>query len=76
MPLETLPNALQWVAAWNPISVMVAAIRELFGNQAAPLTKNVWPLHHPVVSAWLYCALMLAIAVPGALRRYRVRTTD
>jgi ABC-2 type transport system permease protein len=76
VPLETLPNALQWIAAWNPISVMVAAVRELFGNPAAPLTKNVWPLHHPVVSAWAYCALMLVIAVPGALRRYGARTAD
>ena len=76
VPLETLPNALQWVAAWNPVSVMVAAVRELFGNQAVPLTKNVWPLHHPVVSAWMYCAVILAVAVPGALRRYSTRTAD
>ena len=74
--LETLPNALQWVAAWNPVSVMVAAVRELFGNRAVPLTKNVWPLHHPVISAWMYCAVILAVAAPGALRRYSTRTAD
>ena len=32
VPIDTLPDVLQWVAAWNPVSVMVAAVRELFGN--------------------------------------------
>jgi ABC-2 type transport system permease protein len=32
VPINSLPGPLQWVAAWNPISVMVAATRELFGN--------------------------------------------
>ena len=32
VPINSLPNVLQWIAAWNPVSVMVAAMRELFGN--------------------------------------------
>src|SRR6185295_11092612 len=35
VPMESLPSALQWVAAWNPVSVVVAAIREMFGNPAS-----------------------------------------
>jgi hypothetical protein len=31
-------------------------------------------MDHPIPAAFFYCALILAIAVPGALRRYRVRT--
>jgi ABC-2 type transport system permease protein len=76
VPIDSLPNALQWVAAWNPISVMVAAVRELFGNPIAPVTKDVWPLEHPVVAAVLFTAALLAIAVPGAVHRYRARTAD
>jgi ABC-2 type transport system permease protein len=76
VPIDSLPNALQWVAAWNPISVMVAAVRDLFGNPMSPLTHHTWPLDHPVVSAFAYCAVLLAFAVPAALRRYRVRTSD
>jgi ABC transporter DrrB family efflux protein len=76
VPINSLPNALQWVAAWNPISVMVAAVRELFGNPLSPLTKHTWPLEHPVVAAFLYCGVILAFAVPASLRRYRARTTD
>ncbi|HKA03477.1 MAG TPA: ABC transporter permease [Acidimicrobiales bacterium] len=76
VPMESLPNALQWVAAWNPISVVVAAVRELFGNPVAPVTKDAWPLQHPVLAAVLLTLAVLAIAVPGAVRRYRARTTD
>jgi ABC-2 type transport system permease protein len=76
VPIESLPNALQWVASWNPISVMVAAVRELFGNPVAPVTKHVWPLEHSVLAAALYCAVVLALGVTGALRRYAARTTD
>jgi ABC-2 type transport system permease protein len=76
VPINSLPNALQWVASWNPISVMVAAIRELFGNPLSPIVKHTWPLEHPVVAAFIYCAAILAVAVPASLRRYRVRTSD
>jgi ABC-2 type transport system permease protein len=76
VPMESLPNALQWVAAWNPVSVVVAAVRELFGNPVAPVTKDAWPLQHPVLAAVLLTLGVLAIAVPGAVRRYRARTTD
>jgi ABC transporter DrrB family efflux protein len=76
VPINQLPNALQWVASWNPISVVVAAVRELFGNPVAPITKHTWPLEHPVVAAFLYCGVLLAMAVPASMRRYRARTSD
>jgi ABC transporter DrrB family efflux protein len=75
VPIGSLPNVLQWVASLNPVSVMVAAVRTLFGNPVTPNPKDVWPLEHPVPAAFLYTALILAIAVPAALRRYRQRTT-
>jgi ABC-2 type transport system permease protein len=76
VPINSLPGPLQWVAAWNPISVMVAATRELFGNPLSPLVKHTWPLEHPVFAAFAYCIVLLAIAVPASLRRYRARTSD
>ncbi len=27
VPMESLPSFLQWVAVWNPVSVVVAAYR-------------------------------------------------
>jgi ABC transporter DrrB family efflux protein len=76
VPISTLPNVLQWIASLNPVSVLVAAVRTLFGNPLSPIAKHVWPMEHAVAAAWVYCAVSLAIAVPGALRRYRVRTAD
>jgi len=76
VPINSMPNVLQWVAAWNPVSVVVAAVREMFGNPTAAVGKHTWPLDHPIPAAFLYCALILAVAVPASLRRYRARTSD
>jgi ABC-2 type transport system permease protein len=76
VPIASLPNVLQWIATINPVSVFVAAVRSLFGNPLAPVTKHMWPIDHPIPAACIYCVVILAIAVPGALRRYRARTAD
>lgn len=76
VPISTLPNALQWIASINPVSVMVAAVRTLFGNPLSPIAKDIWPMLHPVAAAWIYCVLLLCVAVPLALRRYKIRTSD
>ncbi len=76
VPISSMPDVLQWVAAWNPVSVVVAAIREMFGNPTAEITKHTWPLDHPVPAAFMYCGLILLIAVPASIRRYRARTSD
>jgi ABC transporter DrrB family efflux protein len=76
VPIASLPDPLQVVAAWNPISAMVTAVRELFGNPASPIATSSWPLDHAVLAAVLYCVAIIAIAVPMSLHRYRSRTTD
>lgn len=75
VPIDSLPTALEHVAAWNPITTLVAATRELFGNPDAPATVTSWPLQQPVLAAFGYCAIILAVMVPACLRRYRARTT-
>ncbi|MCU1457234.1 MAG: type transporter [Actinomycetia bacterium] len=76
VPINSLPKVLQYVAAWNPVSVVVAAVRELFGNPSAPNTLHVWPLDHAVFSAFAYCLAILVVAVPLSLRAYKIRTAD
>jgi ABC-2 type transport system permease protein len=76
VPIESMPNILQWVASVNPVSVLIAAVRTLFGNPVSPVTKHVWPIDHPVPAAWLYCIVLVAIGVVIAQRRYKARTTD
>ena len=72
VPLETMPTWLQPVAAWNPISAVAAAVRELFGNippnYRAP---DYWPLQNPVLASVLWCLVLLAIFVPLGVARYR-----
>jgi ABC-2 type transport system permease protein len=76
VPINSLPTVLRVAASWNPVSIVVAAVRELFGNPGAPLTNPSWPLEHAVPAAFLACAVVLAVTVPASLRRYRARTTD
>jgi ABC-type multidrug transport system permease subunit len=76
VPIDSMPDILQWVASWNPVSALAQAVRELFGNPTTPVTKDAWPLEHAVLASWLYCVALLAIAVPAALHRFRRRTAD
>ncbi len=76
VPVESLPTVLRTIAEWNPVSVLVAAIRELFGNPVPTVADPSWPLQHAVPAAFVSCAVLLAVAVPLALRAYRIRTRD
>jgi ABC-2 type transport system permease protein len=76
VPIASMPNILQWMASVNPVSVLIAAVRTLFGNPVSPVTKHVWPIDHPIVAAWLYSLALVAIGWVIAQRRYRARTTD
>jgi ABC-2 type transport system permease protein len=74
VPPQTMPGALRTFAEWNPISAVVAACRQLFGNGPAAAADAAWPLQHPVVAALAWIALILAVAAPLAVRRYRSAT--
>ncbi len=76
VPADGLPDGLRAVANWNPISAVVAAVRQLFGNARAVPHDAPWPLEHPVVAALGWCLLILAVVVPLTLSRYKRRTTD
>lgn len=76
VPIKTMPIALQWIASLNPVSVMIAAIRELFGNPVTPVTQHVWPMDHPVLAAWIYSIALVIVGWIVAQRRYVVRTTE
>lgn len=72
VPLESMPSWLQVIAAWNPISAVVAAVRELFGNVPdSYVAPNYWPLENPVVAAVGWCLVILAIFMPLGVARYR-----
>jgi ABC-2 type transport system permease protein len=68
VPTDGMPAWLRAVAEWNPISAAAAAARDLFGN-AAP-AGSPWPLHHPVLATLGWCALLLAVFAPLAVRKF------
>ena len=74
VPLGGLPPLLRTIAEYNPVSALAAACRTLFGNPVDTPANAGWPLEHPVLSAFLWCAAILAVATPLMLWRYRART--
>ncbi|MEE8601104.1 ABC transporter permease [Euzebya tangerina] len=76
VPLETLVEPLRTLAAWNPVSAVTQAARELFGNTnplAAP--PDDWPLQNPVLYTLIWTVIILVIFVPLSSRQFQ-RTTE
>jgi ABC-2 type transport system permease protein len=74
VPLTALPGWLQTFAAFNPISSLVLATRELFGNPTG-IQPDYWPLENPILYTVLSCLGLIAIFAPLAVRRYRRATS-
>ncbi|MEV4559196.1 ABC transporter permease [Kitasatospora sp. NPDC049285] len=68
VPTGGMPGWLAAIAEWNPVSAVVEACRQLFGNPSAP--GGTWPAQHPLAAALAWCALLLAVFVPLAVRSY------
>lgn len=69
IPTEGLPGWLRTVAEWNPISAVTTALRDLFANAPVP-EGAAWPVSHPIAGSLAWCAVLLAVFVPLAVRRY------
>lgn len=71
VPSENLPGPLRVFAEWNPVSALVQAVRELFGNvpTGSPVS-DAWPLQNPVLYVPIFAALMLVVFVPLSIRRF------
>lgn len=62
--LAAIPRAF---AQWDPVSALVAAVRGLTQNYPS---SGSWQLDHPEVAMALWCAAILAVCVPLAVRRF------
>ncbi|GAB2567563.1 ABC transporter permease [Microlunatus antarcticus] len=71
VPLESLPGPLETFAAWNPVSAITQAARELFGNTALVAPSDLWPLQHPVLYTLIWVVIILAVFVPLTNVQYR-----
>ena len=69
LPLESFPAVLRTFAEWDPVSTVVQAAREVFGNTVAGApTSDAWSLQHPALHTLLWTVAFLAVFVPLAVR--------
>jgi ABC transporter DrrB family efflux protein len=73
VPLAGMPPVIQTIAEWNPLSSLVLACRQLFGNPTG-IPSDAWPLQHPELYTVASCLVVIAVFAPLAVRHYR-RTT-
>ena len=57
-----------------PVSSLAAAVRTLFGNPTAIPADAPWPLQHCVLVSAVGSLVLIAIAMPAAIRVFRHRT--
>jgi ABC-2 type transport system permease protein len=70
VPTEGMPAWLRVVADWNPVSAVVAACRQLWGNAPAASGELSLPLQHPVAATLIWAGVLLAVFVPLSVRRF------
>lgn len=70
VPTETMPGPLRAFAEWNPVSAVVAALRELFGAPGTVPGDAAWPLREPVAASAVWLTVALVVTVPVVLRQY------
>ncbi|MBD0292228.1 MAG: ABC transporter permease [Jiangellaceae bacterium] len=73
VPPQTMPAWLQTVAEWNPISAIVEACRQLFGNGSI-VRSEAWPMQHSVLASLLWSVLIIAVFAPLAVNKYKATT--
>lgn len=71
VPADTLPTPLRIFAEWNPVSALVQAARELFGN-VPPGTPvgDTWMQQNAPATVVIGAAVLLVIFVPLSLRKF------
>ncbi len=73
VPITGMPPVIETIAEWNPVSSLVLACRELFGNPTG-LPSSAWSLQHAGLYTLISCVLTIAVFATLAVRTYR-RTT-
>ena len=73
-PTENMTPWLRTIAEWNPVSALVQAVRELWGNAPAAPADAALPLQHPELATVIWTIGLTAVLAPLALRAFHKRT--
>ena len=72
VPTEQFPSWLQPVVEWNPVSTLIEACRQLFGNVPEGLpAPDAWPMQNPELYTLLWTVIITAVFAPLAVRQYK-----
>lgn len=71
VPTTGMPDWLRTVTEWNPVSSLVAACRQLFGNTGPVAADPSFPMAHPIAMTVGWSILLVVIFMPLAVWRYR-----
>lgn len=69
VPSDNLPTPLRIFAEYNPVSALVQAARELFGNTPR-VTEGSWLLQNPVLTILIGIVVLLLVFVPLSIRKF------
>jgi ABC-2 type transport system permease protein len=77
VPLKDFDGVLHTIVAWNPVSALTEASRQLFGNADPAMLDgtDAWSMLNPELYTLLWVAIILVVFVPLSVRQYR-RTTS
>jgi len=72
VPSDTLPTPLRIFAEWNPVSALIQACRELFGNipPGTPVGDS-FVQQNPLMTVLVGMALLLAIFIPASILKFK-----
>jgi ABC-2 type transport system permease protein len=71
VPTQSMPEPLETIAEWNPVTSVAAAARELFGNPNPFKATNTFPAEHPVALTVTWSITIIVIAATLCTRRMR-----
>jgi ABC transporter DrrB family efflux protein len=75
-PSENMTPWLRTIAEWNPVSSLVQAMRELWGNTPPAPPDAALPLRHPELFAAGWSILIAVLVAPLAVRAFNRRTNE
>src|ERR1041385_6363738 len=71
VPTQAMRGWLQPIAEWNPMSVVAAASRHLFGNPNPAASVQAWPMQYPELAVIGWSVVLLMVFAPLAEHLYR-----
>jgi len=67
---DTLPTPLRIFAEYNPVSALVQAARELFGNAPPAGADATWMQQNPILTILIGIVVLLLVFVPLSVRKF------